>query len=55
MSLAYSLRCFLTFPSSFRAISTGSIGSIVDEVSVVLGDCEDHPKRSAFKGLFRNL
>ena len=32
-----------------------SIGSMVEEVSVVTGDCEDRSKRSTFKGLFRNL
>ena len=52
---AYSLRHFLAFPSLFRAISTGSISSTVEEVSIVLGDCEDRSKRSTFKGLFRNL
>ena len=45
---------------SFRAISTGSVGSKVVSVSVVLvsvvsGDCEDHSNRSMSKGLFCNL
>ena len=52
--LAKSLRRFLAFPSLFQAISTGSIGSTGEEVSVVSADCEDHSKRSTFKGLLHN-
>ena len=50
----------MAFPSSFRAISTGSVGSTFESVSivsvsVVLGDCEDRSKRSISRGLFRTL
>ena len=45
----------IAFPSSFWAMSTSSIGSTVESVSVVSVDCEDCSKRSTFKGLFRNL
>ena len=55
MGLALSLRHFLAFLSSFRAISTRSIGSRVEDVSIVSRDCEDHSKRSTFMGLFCNL
>ena len=48
------------FPSSFRAISTSSVGSKVESVSVVLvsvasGVCEDRSKRPISMGLFRTL
>ena len=43
------------FPLSFWVISIGSISSTLEDVSVVLGDCEDHSKRSTFKGLLCNL
>ena len=51
---------FLAFPSSFQAISTSSVRSKLESVSVVsalvaLGDCEDRSKRSISRGLFRSL
>ena len=55
MGLALSLRSFLAFPSSLRAISTGSTSSSVEDVSVVSKGCDDHSKRSTCKGLFCNL
>ena len=50
----------MAFPSSFRDISTGSVGSKVESVSVVSvslasGLCEDRSKRSISRGLFRTL
>ena len=51
---------FKAFPSLFWAISTGSIGSKLESVSVVSssvasGVCEDRSKRSISRGLFRTL
>ena len=50
----------MAFPLSFRAISTGSVGSTLESVSVVSvsvasGDCEDRSKRSISRGLFCTL
>ena len=50
----------LALTSSFRTISTGSVGSKVESVSVVSvsvasGVCEDRSKRSISRGLFRTL
>ena len=53
--LSVVTKCFLAFPSSFWAISTGSIGSTVEAVLVESGDCDDCSIRSTFKGLFCNL
>ena len=47
---------FKAFPSiSFiiPAISTGSVGSKVESVSIASGVCEDRSKRSISMGLFR--
>ena len=55
----------MAFPSSFQAISTGSVGSKLESLSVVsvsvvsvsvaLGDWEDRSHRSISRGLFHTL
>ena len=50
----------MAFFSSFRAISTSSVGSKVESVSIVSVSvaskvCEDHSKRSISRGLFCTL
>ena len=43
------------FPCISLVTSIGSIGSTVEDVSVVSRDCEDRSKRSTIKGFFLNL
>ena len=54
------IRRLLAFPSSFRTISTSSVGSKLESVSVVSfsvasGVCKDCSKRCISRGLFCTL